>query len=164
MVDRYTFQFIVRLKRKFFPFRFKRSNWLHSHVPRTHQTSNLFTLLFLQNLRFAWLTHPFHCCAFKFPQRHDPYRHAQRIKYLADLHKKCMNNKRSSDPKEKPVEYMKENSVSCVCVCFSLYPPFNQILNVFYQFYRICREMCKCKYKNKNKCLETYVLAVFVRA
>lgn len=50
-----------------------------------------------QNLRVAWLTHSFHCCAFKFPQRHDPYRHAQRIKYLADLHKKCLNEKLISD-------------------------------------------------------------------
>lgn len=45
----------------------------------------------------AWLTHSFHCCAFKFPQRHDPYRHAQRIKYLNDLHKKCMNRQYNSD-------------------------------------------------------------------
>jgi thyroid stimulating hormone receptor len=26
----------------------------------------------LQSLEKAWLTHSFHCCAFKFPQRHDP--------------------------------------------------------------------------------------------
>lgn len=49
-------------------------------------------LLNFQNLRVAWLTHSFHCCAFKFPQRHDPIRHAQRTKYLAELHKKCIND------------------------------------------------------------------------
>lgn len=26
----------------------------------------------MQSLEKAWLTHSFHCCAFKFPQRHDP--------------------------------------------------------------------------------------------
>lgn len=29
------------------------------------------------NLKEAFLTHPFHCCAFKFPEQHDPMRHAQ---------------------------------------------------------------------------------------
>lgn len=30
-----------------------------------------------QNLKEARLTHSFHCCAFKFPEQHDPKRHAQ---------------------------------------------------------------------------------------
>jgi hypothetical protein len=30
----------------------------------------------LQHLKEAWLTYSFHCCAFKFPARHDPTRHA----------------------------------------------------------------------------------------
>lgn len=51
----------------------------------------------MQNLRVAWLTHSFHCCAFKFPQRHDPIRHAQRTKYLAELHKKCLNDGYTAD-------------------------------------------------------------------
>lgn len=65
-----------------------------------------------QNLRYAWLTHPFHCCAFKFPQRHDPYRHAQRVKYLAELHKKCMNNELMTDTKVKHEERFNGNFVS----------------------------------------------------
>lgn len=72
------------------------------YAPDATRTVNIYFLPFsslfsLQNLRVAWLTHSFHCCAFKFPQRHDPYRHAQRIKYLADLHKKCLNEKLISD-------------------------------------------------------------------
>lgn len=46
----------------------------------------------LQNLREAWLTHSFHCCAFKFPSRHDPIRHEQRQKYLAELKRTCISN------------------------------------------------------------------------
>lgn len=62
---------------------------------------NFVTYVFFreQNLRYAWLTHPFHCCAFKFPERHDPQRYAQREKYLAELHKKCMNNELVMDTK-----------------------------------------------------------------
>lgn len=73
---------------------------LHTHTnPATHGRLLIFTFLPFpfKNLRVAWLTHSFHCCAFKFPQRHDPYRHAQRIKYLADLHKKCINEKLQTD-------------------------------------------------------------------
>lgn len=46
----------------------------------------------LQNLRVAWLTHPFHCCAFKFPSRHDPQRYHQRQQYLAQLKRTCIDN------------------------------------------------------------------------
>lgn len=46
-----------------------------------------------QNLRVAWLTHSFHCCAFQFPSRHDPKRHARRLKYLSELQKSCMSGK-----------------------------------------------------------------------
>ena len=51
------------------------------------------TSLSKQNLRVAWLTHPFHCCAFQFPSRHDPLRHAKRLQYLAELQKNCMSGK-----------------------------------------------------------------------
>lgn len=46
-----------------------------------------------QNLRVAWLTHSFHCCAFQFPSRHDPQRHALRLKYLSELQENCMSGK-----------------------------------------------------------------------
>lgn len=29
-----------------------------------------------QALKEAYLTHPFHCCAFKYPEQHDPKKHA----------------------------------------------------------------------------------------
>lgn len=43
--------------------------------------------VFLQYLREAWLTHHFHCCAFHFPELHDPVRHEQYLAYVAKLQK-----------------------------------------------------------------------------
>lgn len=40
----------------------------------------------------AWLTHSFHCCAFQFPSRHDPYQHNERLKYLDELKQTCINS------------------------------------------------------------------------
>lgn len=39
--------------------------------------SSTFSYVYLQNLKVAKLTHPFHCCAFKYPEQHNPQRHAQ---------------------------------------------------------------------------------------
>ncbi|XP_031619803.1 lutropin-choriogonadotropic hormone receptor-like isoform X2 [Contarinia nasturtii] len=73
-------------------------------IQNTHTLKTIPSVYAFQNLRYAWLTHPFHCCAFKFPQRHDPYRHAQREKYLAELQKKCLNNELMVDTKVKHAE------------------------------------------------------------
>jgi len=43
----------------------------------------------LQSLEHAWLTHSFHCCAFKFPQRHDPLRHSEQLRLIAKQ-KECV--------------------------------------------------------------------------
>lgn len=37
----------------------------------------------------AWLTHPFHCCAFKFPQRHDPQSHSRHLRLIEELKNEC---------------------------------------------------------------------------
>ncbi|KDR06730.1 Thyrotropin receptor [Zootermopsis nevadensis] len=42
-----------------------------------------------KHLKEAWLTYSFHCCAFKFPARHDPTRHALHQAYLAKVREKC---------------------------------------------------------------------------
>lgn len=44
-----------------------------------------------QNLEEAWLTHSFHCCAFKFPSRHDPMRHDQQVDLIRSFQKKCQS-------------------------------------------------------------------------
>lgn len=41
-------------------------------------------------MKEAYLTHPFHCCAFKHPSQHDPQRHAQQKKDLLDLQNTCI--------------------------------------------------------------------------
>ena len=48
---------------------------------------NQFTLR--QNLEKAWLTHSFHCCAFKFPDVHDPLRHDEQVKRIESLKSEC---------------------------------------------------------------------------
>ncbi|XP_063918827.1 lutropin-choriogonadotropic hormone receptor-like isoform X2 [Zophobas morio] len=42
----------------------------------------------LEHLKVARLTHPFHCCAFKYPEQHDPQRHAQ---YQEKIKKMCQD-------------------------------------------------------------------------
>jgi hypothetical protein len=44
----------------------------------------------LQNLQEAHLTHSFHCCAFKFPSRHDPARHAEQLQKISEQQKECI--------------------------------------------------------------------------
>ncbi|CAK1551320.1 unnamed protein product [Leptosia nina] len=42
-----------------------------------------------QSLERAYLTHHFHCCAFAFPERHNPARHALYETQMANLAQKC---------------------------------------------------------------------------
>ncbi len=44
-------------------------------------------------MKEARLTHSFHCCAFKFPSQHDPFRHAQQVKNLKELQERCIATK-----------------------------------------------------------------------
>jgi hypothetical protein len=43
-----------------------------------------------QNLQEAHLTHSFHCCAFIFPSRHDPARHAEQLRKISDQQMECI--------------------------------------------------------------------------
>ncbi|XP_055382811.1 lutropin-choriogonadotropic hormone receptor [Condylostylus longicornis] len=61
-------------------------------VQNTHTLKTIPSIYNFKNLQIAWLTHSFHCCAFKFPSRHDPLRHAKRLKYLEHLEKTCSGN------------------------------------------------------------------------
>lgn len=58
-------------------------------IQNTHSLKVIPSVYKFKSLREAWLTHPFHCCAFKFPSRHDPQNHAKRQKHLSLLQKKC---------------------------------------------------------------------------
>ena len=35
------------------------------------------------------MTHSFHCCAFKYPSRHDPLRHAERMLEITKWQQEC---------------------------------------------------------------------------
>ncbi|XP_046986853.1 follicle-stimulating hormone receptor-like [Schistocerca americana] len=39
-----------------------------------------------EHLREAWLTYPYHCCAFQFPAAHDPAEFAKRQRWLSEVH------------------------------------------------------------------------------
>ncbi|XP_055681323.1 lutropin-choriogonadotropic hormone receptor isoform X2 [Lutzomyia longipalpis] len=58
-------------------------------IQNTHSLKVIPSVYNFKSLREAWLTHHFHCCAFKFPSRHDPQNHAKRQKHLSLLQKKC---------------------------------------------------------------------------
>lgn len=48
------------------------------------------------------MTHSFHCCAFQFPSRHDPLRHAQRMQELQKWREQCNDEQgmRKNDAKQ----------------------------------------------------------------
>jgi hypothetical protein len=48
-----------------------------------------FCSLKFQNLKEAYLTHSFHCCAFKFPKRHDPTSHEKHLKLVEKMKNEC---------------------------------------------------------------------------
>ncbi|OWR49311.1 Sl LGR1 [Danaus plexippus plexippus] len=56
-----------------------------------------------QHLERAQLTHHFHCCAFSFPERHDPARHQLYETQLAIMKKRCSNNeeKKTQEPRKR---------------------------------------------------------------
>lgn len=62
-------------------------------------------VLFSQNLEKALLTHSFHCCAFKFPSRHDPLRHGEHIDQI-EKQKKEFNCK-DKDKTQSPTSSMR---------------------------------------------------------
>ncbi|XP_052753208.1 lutropin-choriogonadotropic hormone receptor-like isoform X2 [Galleria mellonella] len=54
-----------------------------------------------QHLEKAYLTHHFHCCAFAFPERHDPARHKIYETQIALMAKQCQGAEQSSMPRKK---------------------------------------------------------------
>lgn len=60
---------------------------LHFVKSNTHTPLEIIVAFIeLQNLKEAKLTHSFHCCAFKYPEQHDPERHA---KFEKTMRKTC---------------------------------------------------------------------------
>lgn len=61
-------------------------------IQNTHSLKQIPSLYFFKNLRFAYLTHSFHCCAFKFPKRHDKELYEKKSKWIEKLQDNCRRN------------------------------------------------------------------------
>lgn len=59
------------------------------NIINTHTLKTIPSIYNFQNLQRAHLTHSFHCCAFQFPSRHDPQRHAQRMQEIEKWRQQC---------------------------------------------------------------------------
>lgn len=69
----------------------------------------LFVFRLFQNLQKAHLTHSFHCCAFKFPSRHDPRRHAERMKEIEKWQQQCTNKNKDANNLQKLEKFTQNN-------------------------------------------------------
>ncbi|CAH2095884.1 unnamed protein product [Euphydryas editha] len=54
-----------------------------------------------QHLEKAFLTHRFHCCAFAFPERHNPARHALYETQLAIMAQRCGKSNQMKSPEKR---------------------------------------------------------------
>ncbi|XP_055543900.1 follicle-stimulating hormone receptor isoform X2 [Wyeomyia smithii] len=58
-------------------------------IQNTHSLKTIPSVYNFKNLQTAFLTHSFHCCAFKFPARHDPTGHEEDLRRYYEEQKKC---------------------------------------------------------------------------
>ncbi|CAG9863166.1 unnamed protein product [Phyllotreta striolata] len=52
-----------------------------------------------QFLKEAWLTYPYHCCAFKFPRTHNPWEYEKHVRFIKELQSAC-NTKNTTSNKD----------------------------------------------------------------
>uniref|UniRef100_A0A1I8P9Q7 G-protein coupled receptors family 1 profile domain-containing protein n=1 Tax=Stomoxys calcitrans TaxID=35570 RepID=A0A1I8P9Q7_STOCA len=64
-------------------------------IENTHTLKTIPSIYNFKNLQKAHLTHSFHCCAFKFPSRHDPRRHAERLKEIEKWQQQCTHKNKA---------------------------------------------------------------------
>jgi hypothetical protein len=58
------------------------------------------SLVVFQYLRVAWLTYPYHCCAFQFPARHHPEEFAKHEVSLCTTEEEISNSLSRAPKKE----------------------------------------------------------------
>ncbi|KAG5668602.1 hypothetical protein PVAND_016538 [Polypedilum vanderplanki] len=58
-------------------------------IQNTHTLKQIPSVYNFKSLEKAFLTHSFHCCAFKFPNLHDPISHKQHLEFLEGLKFDC---------------------------------------------------------------------------
>lgn len=61
-------------------------------IQKTHSLKQIPSLYFFKNLKHAYLTHSFHCCAFKFPKQHDPELHKKKLKWIEEQQANCVQS------------------------------------------------------------------------
>lgn len=67
-------------------------------IQNTHSLKTIPSLLNFRSLQEAHLTHSFHCCAFKYPARHDPKYYAERQQLKDKILKMCAESSTKSNP------------------------------------------------------------------
>lgn len=67
-------------------------------IQNTHSLKTIPTLLHFRSLQEAHLTHSFHCCAFKYPARHDPKLYAERQQQKEKILKLCAESSTKANP------------------------------------------------------------------
>ncbi|XP_030376013.1 lutropin-choriogonadotropic hormone receptor [Scaptodrosophila lebanonensis] len=72
------------------------------YIEKTHTLKTIPSIYNFQNLQRAYLTHSFHCCAFEFPSRHDPQRHAQRMQEVEKWRTQCGSGSSDARQQESP--------------------------------------------------------------
>ncbi|XP_045518123.1 lutropin-choriogonadotropic hormone receptor isoform X1 [Pieris brassicae] len=83
-------------------------------IERTPSLKYIPSIYEFQSLVRAQLTHHFHCCAFAFPERHNPARHALYETQMANMAQKCGKSYKNSPSKTRrslPPENMKLSTV-----------------------------------------------------
>ncbi|XP_023035497.1 follicle-stimulating hormone receptor [Drosophila willistoni] len=78
------------------------------YITNTNTLKTIPSIYNFQNLQRAYLTHSFHCCAFQFPSRHDPQRHAQRMEEIKKWREDCNANRKKGQVKTSSVSSSNE--------------------------------------------------------
>lgn len=80
-------------------------------IQNTHSLKQIPSLYFFKNLRIAYLTHSFHCCAFKFPKRHDKQLYEKKLKWIEQMQNICRQGISINDKTRIRRDSVKETNV-----------------------------------------------------
>lgn len=80
-------------------------------IQNTHSLKQIPSLYFFKNLRIAYLTHSFHCCAFKFPKRHDKQLYEKKLKWIEQMQNICRQGISINDKTRIRRDTVKETNV-----------------------------------------------------
>lgn len=80
-------------------------------IQNTHSLKQIPSLYFFKNLRIAYLTHSFHCCAFKYPKRHDKQLYEKKLKWIEQMQNICRQGISINDKTRKRRNIVKETDV-----------------------------------------------------